>query len=272
MRSPSRRNRGAAITVILGTAALVLAGCGGADDAAPSGSTSTTTVTEIETEIADETSADTEPTPRTEDAYLRYEAGPHTSELFAKSVRDAFAAQWVRTGNTDVSVEANSFVTGDTYTMKCSGEHIVHCTGGNNAHVYLYDKTVPAGEEGAPAYPELDDNEPQTISGVIRDLSGDEFLEKYGELYPFDFGVTGRVRYVELDEPTVLRGTYPYREGKTKEDQTYRVAIGSTPEDSAGSRLAGRDGEHITEDVSPSQCWWPNDPKPPGWALRCRFD
>ncbi|WP_151548972.1 MULTISPECIES: hypothetical protein [Corynebacterium] len=271
MPSPSRLNRGAAITAILGTAALVLAGCG-ADDAAPNGSPSTTTVTEIETEIVDETGADTESAPRTEDAYLRYEAGPHTSELFAKSVRDAFAAQWVRTGNTDVSVEANSFVTGDTYTMKCSGEHIVHCTGGNNAHVYLYDKTVTAGEEGAPAYPELDDNEPQTISGVIRDLSGDEFLEKYGELYPFKTQVTGRVRYVELDEPTVLRGTYAYSEGKTREDQTYRVAIGSTPKDSADSRLAGRDGEHITEDVSPSQCWWPGDPNPPGWALRCRFD
>jgi serine/threonine-protein kinase len=35
-------------------------------------------------------------------------------------------------------VTATSPVTGDTYTMQCSGESPVSCSGGNNAFVVFY--------------------------------------------------------------------------------------------------------------------------------------
>lgn len=66
-----------------------------------------------------------------------YTAGP-TSDSFALAVtRDFVAARGSKTSGTTV-VNTYSPVTGYTYTMSCydNGSY-VHCTGGNNAHVYI---------------------------------------------------------------------------------------------------------------------------------------
>lgn len=59
-----------------------------------------------------------------------------TSCEFAEEVRSEYLRQGVRGGV--VSVDAYSPVTGRTYTMTCSGNTVVTCTGGNDAVVYLY--------------------------------------------------------------------------------------------------------------------------------------
>jgi hypothetical protein len=60
-------------------------------------------------------------------------AGPDTSCPFAENVVSAYAND---SGN--VTVTASSPVTGETYTMQCSGESPVSCTGGTNALVVFY--------------------------------------------------------------------------------------------------------------------------------------
>jgi hypothetical protein len=55
-----------------------------------------------------------------------------TSCPFARSVRDAYEAS-----GGGSRVQASSPVTGETYTMSCSGGVPVVCTGGNNAAVYI---------------------------------------------------------------------------------------------------------------------------------------
>lgn len=55
-----------------------------------------------------------------------------TSCPFAESVRDA----WESSGGSSV-IEAYSPVTGELYTMTCSGGAPVVCSGGNNARVYI---------------------------------------------------------------------------------------------------------------------------------------
>ncbi|WKD61687.1 hypothetical protein CCICO_08360 [Corynebacterium ciconiae DSM 44920] len=276
MRLTPRPTTRALTTAVLGTTAVLLAGCGGSNDSAPDAAGSTATVTATETEVVDaDTSTSTKPAkdePRSEEDYLRYTPVASTSELFAKNVRDAFATQWVETGNTEVSIEAMSPVTMESYTLKCSGDHVVRCTGGNDAEVMLYDSTVKPGEDGAADFPQLGDDEPQTISGVVHYLDGDEFLDTYGEIFPFGTPVTSKVLFIELDEPSVVRGMNIMNGTQVILDQTYRVGIGNNAEDAARTNLAGKDGEHVTLKVSPSQCWWPNDPVPPGWALRCDAD
>lgn len=59
-----------------------------------------------------------------------------TSCPFAEEVRIAYLQQLDRDG--EVTVEAVSPVTGDSYTMSCRGSAPVVCTGGNDARVYLY--------------------------------------------------------------------------------------------------------------------------------------
>ena len=55
-----------------------------------------------------------------------------TSCSFARSVRDAYD-----TSGGASSIDAFSPVTGQTYTMRCSGAIPVVCTGGNSAAVYI---------------------------------------------------------------------------------------------------------------------------------------
>ena len=59
--------------------------------------------------------------------------GPDTSCQFAENVVSAYANSF---GN--VAVTASSPLTGQTYTMQCSGESPVSCTGGTNALVVFY--------------------------------------------------------------------------------------------------------------------------------------
>lgn len=59
-----------------------------------------------------------------------------TSCPFAEAVRDAYLAKDPK--GADVSLEVRSPVTGDSYTMRCTGRSVTVCTGGNNAVVYLY--------------------------------------------------------------------------------------------------------------------------------------
>jgi hypothetical protein len=59
--------------------------------------------------------------------------GPDTSCPFAENVVNAYA-----NSSGSVTVTASSPVTGETYTMQCSGESPVSCTGGTNALVVFY--------------------------------------------------------------------------------------------------------------------------------------
>ncbi|MFC9355160.1 hypothetical protein ACFTZB_01055 [Rhodococcus sp. NPDC057014] len=59
-----------------------------------------------------------------------------TSCEFSEEVRFEYVSQPQRGGT--VIVNATSPVTGQTYTMSCSGSKVVTCTGGNNAVVYVY--------------------------------------------------------------------------------------------------------------------------------------
>jgi hypothetical protein len=60
-------------------------------------------------------------------------AGPNTSCPFAENVANVYG-----NGFGNVSVVATSPVTGQTYTMQCTGDSPVSCTGGNNALVVFY--------------------------------------------------------------------------------------------------------------------------------------
>ncbi|WP_235214975.1 MULTISPECIES: serine/threonine protein kinase [Rhodococcus] len=59
-----------------------------------------------------------------------------TSCEFSEEVRFEYVSQPQRGGT--VTVNATSPVTGQTYTMSCSGSKVVTCTGGNNAVVYVF--------------------------------------------------------------------------------------------------------------------------------------
>jgi hypothetical protein len=66
---------------------------------------------------------------------VRAAAGtPRTSCTFALAVRDA----WVAAGGGDRSITAHSSVTGQDYSMSCSGSPVTTCRGGNRAVVHLY--------------------------------------------------------------------------------------------------------------------------------------
>jgi hypothetical protein len=59
--------------------------------------------------------------------------GPNTTCAFAESVREAYLGS----GGGDVTVEAYSPVTQQSYTMSCQARAPTRCTGGNNASVFI---------------------------------------------------------------------------------------------------------------------------------------
>lgn len=66
-----------------------------------------------------------------------YRSGP-TSEAFARAVRDGYVRAYL--GNRELTqvIDVYSPVTGVTYSMTCRDQgSYVHCTGGNDAHVYI---------------------------------------------------------------------------------------------------------------------------------------
>lgn len=62
-------------------------------------------------------------------------AGPSTSCQFAENVASAYTSA---NDSGNVTVTASSPVTGETYTLQCSGQSPVSCTGGTNALVVFY--------------------------------------------------------------------------------------------------------------------------------------
>lgn len=64
--------------------------------------------------------------------------GPDTSCPFAENVASAYNNANNVSSSGIVTVTATSPVTGDTYTMQCSGDSPVSCSGGNNALVVFY--------------------------------------------------------------------------------------------------------------------------------------
>lgn len=64
-------------------------------------------------------------------------AGDVTSCPFAEAVRIQYLRQGSRDGST-VTLNVFSPVTSQSYLMTCAGNHVVVCTGGNKAVVYIY--------------------------------------------------------------------------------------------------------------------------------------
>lgn len=66
-----------------------------------------------------------------------WKSGPTTDD-FALAVRDAYVQAYLADRDTDQTVNAYSPTTQLTYTMTCTDTgSYVHCTGGNNANVYI---------------------------------------------------------------------------------------------------------------------------------------
>lgn len=64
-------------------------------------------------------------------------SGP-TTPGFAENVRNAYVNAYRADRKTDQTVSASSPTTGMTYTMTCVDQgSYIHCTGGNNANVYI---------------------------------------------------------------------------------------------------------------------------------------
>jgi serine/threonine-protein kinase len=59
-----------------------------------------------------------------------------TSCQFAEAVRGRYLQQPTR--GTTVTLAVFSPVTSQAYMMTCTGNHVVACTGGNSAVVYIY--------------------------------------------------------------------------------------------------------------------------------------
>ena len=70
--------------------------------------------------------------------YQRVWASGATSEDFAQVVHRQWLAEYRDTGRMNNTVQAYSSATGRNYTMTCrdAGQY-VHCTGGDNANVYI---------------------------------------------------------------------------------------------------------------------------------------
>ncbi|WP_052844785.1 hypothetical protein [Corynebacterium mustelae] len=70
--------------------------------------------------------------------FTKYFKSGATSDPFATAVGDQFRINHNATGKTSDELQVFSPVTNQTYTMQCIDQHsYVHCTGGNNAHVYI---------------------------------------------------------------------------------------------------------------------------------------
>lgn len=66
-----------------------------------------------------------------------WKSGP-TSDAFAMAVAKDFSDQYRTSRNTSPTLNVYSPVTGETYQMNCSDNgQYVHCTGGNDANVYI---------------------------------------------------------------------------------------------------------------------------------------
>lgn len=244
---------------------VALSGC----SALNSGPTTTTTVTVAKNPNGAPAAPGAEGTAgaaeqRSPEDFPRAVAGRNTSAAFAENVRQQFVQQWVKDGNTNTTVVATSPVTGGTYTMTCSGEDVIHCTGGNDAHVYIYSKNAPEGAQGA------DDAAGavaggQSFTGTIRDLTGYEFAALYPSRKANPPMAGDRVMFLELDAPVTLTLGKPGAAGSMFTDTATEIRF----KDPFSSPYAGRNGERVTITIDPSQCTWPSDTTPPTGAPGC---
>ncbi|MGO3647916.1 MAG: hypothetical protein ACTJFY_12670 [Candidatus Corynebacterium faecigallinarum] len=98
----------------------------------------------------DETPADTGG--RSKADFPNFGGSSATSDEFARAVYNAFIEQYIATGTTNPTLTVASPVTGETYTMTCTHDVNVYCTGGNNASVGIH--------------PPIDD--PSTLPGEVQ--------------------------------------------------------------------------------------------------------
>lgn len=261
----------------LSAAALILAGCsdfgssGGEGASAPASSSSSSKPSPSVKPSEDSQGQ------RSESDYPRFSAGANTTEGFAQNVHGEFVRQWVKTGKTDVTVTASSPSTGLTYDMACSGKETVHCTGGNDAHVYIYAKGVAGGGDGtaqaqgaqggggggdsavAPGQ--------HRFSGVIRSMTLQQFASTYDPNYPNPVSPGENIVFLQLDKPVSVNARSVSGSGYyTHETKEVLIDYSRGP---SRSKYAGRDGERVTIDVPQSQCQWPSDTRPPVGALGC---
>ncbi len=79
------------------------------------------------------------PAPEANRAYSNYRADTSvTSSSFAANVYSVFTDAYASSGNPNQTISVYSPVTGQTYTMRCSGSSYVTCRGGNNAVVSIW--------------------------------------------------------------------------------------------------------------------------------------
>ncbi|WP_075724161.1 hypothetical protein [Corynebacterium aquilae] len=267
-----------ALPAALSIVALTLAGCSGG---MPGRHAQTTTVTVKRDPNAAANPADHAGAPKPGDPqaaggqrspqdYPRASAGRNTSAAFAESVRQQFVDQWVKDGNTNVTVNAYSPVTGATYTMSCSGTDVVHCSGGNDAHVYIYSTSAPTdGSTPAAGGQATGGGSTQAYSGTIRDLSGYEFANTYPEKNGNPPSAGQRVLFLELDAPTSFTAELISAPGKIETRTATEIRLGHSLGEPLSSAYAGRNGEHVTINIDPSTCMWPSDTTPPLGAPFC---
>ncbi|WP_147362828.1 hypothetical protein [Corynebacterium falsenii] len=183
----------------------------------------------------------------------------------------------MKTGKTDVTVTASSPSTGLTYDMACSGKETVHCTGGNDAHVYIYAKGVAGGGDGtaqAQGAQGGGGGEDSAVapgqhrfSGVIRSMTLQQFASTYDPNYPNPVSPRENIVFLQLDKPVSVNARRVSGSGYyTHETKEVLIDYSRGP---SRSKYAGRDGERVTIDVPQSQCSWPSDTRPPVGALGC---
>lgn len=254
----------------LSAAALVLAGCSDSGSSGGEGASAPASSSSSSKPSPSVTPADDPQDQRSESDYPRFSAGANTTEGFAQNVHGEFVKQWVKTGKTDVTVTASSPSTGSTYDMSCSGKETVHCTGGNDAHVYIYGKDVAGGGGGtteaqgagggtvAPGH--------HRFSGTIRSMTMQQFVSTYDPSYPNPVSPGENLVFLQLDSPETVTANRASGGHDTRETEEVELDYNHGP---LRSQYAGRDGEHVTIDVPLSQCWWPSDTRPPLGALGC---
>lgn len=82
--------------------------------------------------------------------FPNFGANSATSDEFARIVYNAFIAEYVATGTTNPTLNVASPVTGESYTMTCTYNTNVTCSGGNGATVMIHPPapdpaTIPDG-------------------------------------------------------------------------------------------------------------------------------
>lgn len=263
--------------VACGVLALTSVGCGSSGDGggAPSSEQPATVTSSAQTSTV-ASSASSTPAPSAtsetlgsgEAAYPRYSAGPNTSDGFARNVYQQFLKQWAAGQGSDVTVDALSPSVGRVISMRCSGEQVVHCVGGDNAHVYIYSADAPETET-PPADPAGSGDGKITLSGTIRQMSLAEFKASYQPSYANEVHEGENVLFLQLDSPqalTLRSGGGPGLFTREVRELALFHGYGEPT-----GPYANRSGERADIAIDPSKCRWPSDTRPPLGAPACQL-